>query len=68
MSNTKQKPEMTVEEFIKVYLSYRMDKPQIEADLRSVIRGKLKEFCHQYIPDRNEIAFVDEFMNENWIE
>jgi hypothetical protein len=62
------KPEMTAEEFIEIYLSHRMDKPQITSDLLSVIRGELMNFrdCHNrthfMIIDIDEI---DEFLNNN---
>ncbi len=75
MSETKK--EMTAEEFVNYVVSlrtyacfmteYDIDslKKEVTADLRSVIREKLKEFCHRYLPDRNEIAYVDEFLKNN---
>jgi hypothetical protein len=62
---TKQRPEMTVDEFIETYLPHRMDKLQIEADLRSVIRGMLIRY-EEYMNGGDD--YIDKFLNENWIE
>jgi len=56
---------MTVDEFIETYLPHRMDKLQIEADLRSVIRGMLIRY-EEYMNGGDD--YIDKFLNENWIE
>ena len=78
MSNTKQKPEMTVEEFIEYYgemIINHGNKRELLSDLRSVIRGKLIKYdrwlARQLWGLGDIVAAekaVDEFMNENWIE
>jgi len=75
MSNeTKQKPEMTVEEFIEYYgemIINHGNKRELRADLRSVIRGKLIEYemkCLGHSDRERAAAEVDEFLNENYIE
>jgi len=79
MSNeTKQKPEMTVEEFIEYYgemIINHGNKRELRADLRSVIRKELRKYdrwlsCQLW--GLGDIVAaekaVDEFLNENWIE
>jgi len=81
MSNAKQKPEMTVEEFIekwgiaKIMLYFDKDEIQIKSkpiikegfpsDLRSVIRGMLIKY-EEYMNGGDD--YIDKFLNENWIE
>jgi len=77
-NNTKQKPEITVEEFIEKYANTIVspdteEKEECLTDLRSVIRGKLVEFkIHidfKYgFTDAIPIEMIDEFLIENWIE
>lgn len=80
MSNAKQKPEMTVEEFAEKWAIYYLGneiaaRDAMLSDLRSVIRGKLVEYDNYLTRNKwglREIATpeqsVDEFLNENWIE
>jgi hypothetical protein len=68
-TKSSQKPEMTAEEFIETYLSNRMDKPQILADLRSVIRGELIKYeryagC-EYGTLKDTEEFIDAYMKSN---
>ena len=71
MSTTKQKPEMTVEEFEEKHNRGSCFDDEFPADLRSVILGQLMDFrdCH----NRTHFAVIDideidEFLNENYIE
>jgi hypothetical protein len=68
MSNTKQKPEITVEEFIEYYgemIINHGNKSELRADLRSVIRGMLIKY-EEYMNGGDD--YIDKFLNENWIE
>ena len=66
MSNAKQKPEMTVEEFIEYYgemIINHGNKRELRADLRSVIRGMLIKY-EEYMNGGDD--YIDKFLNENW--
>ena len=77
MSNAKQKPEITAEEFCSKWGKQVFDGTNsnpvvildnvedIASDLRSVIRGMLIRY-EEYMNGGDD--YIDRFLNENWIE
>ena len=61
---TEQKPEMTKEEFADKWAEYTFKEPDMLSDLRSVIRGELKEFQKYDVIDA-ELQRAKE-IHHNW--